>query len=65
MLFSLLSERNSELISLPLKGSEGNSESLLLFLFRGTEFRVVSLSLKGSEGNSESLLLFLFRGTEF
>jgi hypothetical protein len=34
-------ERNSELFSLPLKGSEGNSESLLLFLFYGTEFRVV------------------------
>ncbi len=59
------SERNSELFSLPLKGSEGNSVSLLLFLFRGREFRVVSLPLKGSEGNSEILLLFLFHGTEF
>ncbi len=26
-------ERNSEIFSLPLKGSEGNSESMLLFLF--------------------------------
>ncbi len=26
-------ERNSELFSLPLKGSEGNSESMLMFLF--------------------------------
>ncbi len=31
----------SELFSLPLKDSEGNSESLLLVLFHGTEFRVV------------------------
>jgi hypothetical protein len=48
--FSLLrngSERNSELFSLPLKGSEGNSESLLLLLFRGTEFRVVFSSAEG------------------
>ncbi len=34
-------ERNSELFSLPLKGLEGNSESLLLFLCHGMEFRVV------------------------
>ncbi len=32
------SERNSELVSLPRNGLEGNSESLLLFLFHGTEF---------------------------
>jgi hypothetical protein len=67
-LFSLLrndSERNSELFYLPLQGSEGNAKSLLLFLFRGTEFPVIYLPLKASEGNSESLLLFLFRGTEF
>ncbi len=38
-------ERNSELFSLPLKGSEGNSESSLLFLFNGTEFRVVFSSV--------------------
>ncbi len=40
-------ERNSELFSLPRKGSESNSESLLLFLFHGTEFRVVSSSAEG------------------
>ncbi len=40
-------ERNSELFSLLLKGSEGNSESLLLFLVRGTEFRVVFSSTEG------------------
>ncbi len=34
-------ERNSELFSLPLKGLEWNSESKLLFLCHGTEFRVV------------------------
>jgi hypothetical protein len=31
-------ERNFELFSLPRNGSERNSESVLLFLFRGTEF---------------------------
>jgi hypothetical protein len=40
-------ERNSELISLPRNGSERNSESLLLFLFHGTEFRVIFSSAKG------------------
>jgi hypothetical protein len=40
-------KRNSELFSLPLKGSEGNSEILLLFLFHGTEFQVVFSSAKG------------------
>jgi hypothetical protein len=49
-------ERNSELISLPRNGSERNSESLLLLLFHGTEFRAFFSS---SEINSES---FLFRG---
>ena len=39
-------ERNSELFSLPLKCSEGNSESSLLFLFNGTEFRVVFYSVE-------------------
>ncbi len=53
-------ERNSELFFLPLKGSEPNSESMLLFLFHGTEFRVFSLPRKGSERNSER---FLFCGT--
>ncbi len=40
-------ERNSALFSLPLKGSEGNSESLLLFLFNGKEFRAVFFSAEG------------------
>ncbi len=40
-------ERNSELFSLPLKSSEGNSESLLLFWFHGTEFQVVFSSSEG------------------
>jgi hypothetical protein len=45
--------------------SEQNSESLFLFLFYGTEFRVFSLPRNGSEQNYKSLLLFLFHGTEF
>jgi hypothetical protein len=53
-------ERNSELFFLPVKCSEGNSETLLLFLFNGPEFRVFSLPRKGSERNFEG---FLFRGT--
>ncbi len=52
--------RNSELFSLPLKGSEGNSERLLLFLFRGTEFRVVFSS---AEGFGTEFRELLFRGT--
>ena len=40
-------ERNSELFSLPLKSSEGNSETLILFLFKGTEFLVVFSSAEG------------------
>ncbi len=40
-------ERNSKLFSLLLKGSEGNSEILLLFLFHGTELRVVFYSAEG------------------
>jgi hypothetical protein len=40
-------ERNSELFPLLLKGLEGNSESLLLFQFHGTEFRVVFSSAEG------------------
>jgi hypothetical protein len=46
------------MIVIPLKGSEGNSESMLLFLFPRNG--IFSLPLKGSEGNSESMLLFLF-----
>jgi hypothetical protein len=53
-------ERNSKLFSLPLKCSEGNSESSLLFLFNGTEFRVVFSS---AEGFGTEFRGFLFRGT--
>ncbi len=53
-------ERNSELFSLPRKGSERNSASMLLFLFHGTEFRVVFSS---SEGFGTEFPEFLFRGT--
>jgi hypothetical protein len=58
-------ERNSELFSLPLNVSEGNSVSLLLSLFHERNSELFSLSLMGLEWNSESLLLFLFHGTEF
>jgi hypothetical protein len=37
-------ERNSELFSLPRNGSERNSESLILFLFHGTELRAFFFS---------------------
>ncbi len=40
-------ERNSELSSLSRKGLEPNSESLILFLFHGKEFRVVFSSAEG------------------
>ncbi len=40
-------DRNSKLFSLPLMDWEGNSESLLLFLVHGTEFRVVFSSAEG------------------
>jgi hypothetical protein len=53
-------ERNSELCSLPQKGSEQNYGSLLLFLFHGTEFRVIFSS---SEGFGTEFRDFLFRGT--
>jgi hypothetical protein len=45
--FFFYTKRNSELFSLPRNGWEQNSESLLLFLFHGTEFRVVFSSAKG------------------
>ncbi len=48
-----------EQVSLPRNGSERNSDSLLLYVFHGTEFRVVFSSGEGSEGNSEGILLFL------
>jgi hypothetical protein len=50
-------ERNSELFSLPLKGSEGNSESMLLFLFP----RKVVFS--STEGFGTEFRGFLFCGT--
>ncbi len=53
-------KRNFELFSLPLKCSEWNYESLLLFLFSGTEFRVVFSS---AEGFGTEFRGFLFRGT--
>ncbi len=53
-------ERNSELCSLPQKGSEHNYGRLLLFLFHGTEFRVVFSS---TEGFGTEFRDFLFRGT--
>ncbi len=53
-------ERNSELFSLPRKGSEQISESMFLFLFHGTEFRVVFSS---AEGFGTEFRRFLFRGT--
>ncbi len=53
-------ERNSELFSLPRKGSERNSASMLLFLIHGTEFRVVFFS---AEGFGMDVREFLFRGT--
>ncbi len=40
-------ERNTELFSLPRKGSEPNSEIMLLFCFHGTEFQVVFSSAEG------------------
>ena len=42
-----------------MKGSEGNSESMLLFLVHGTEFRVVFSS---AEGFGTDFRDFLFRG---
>ncbi len=53
-------ERNSELCSLPQKGSEQNYGSLLLFLFHGTESRVVFSS---AEGFGTEFRDFLFCGT--
>ena len=52
-------EQNSELFSLPLKDSEGNSESMLLFLVHGTEFRV---AFSSAEGFGTEFRDFLFRG---
>ncbi len=48
------------MFSLPLKCSEGNSESSRLFLFNGTEFRVV---FSFAEGFGTEFRGFLFGGT--
>ncbi len=53
-------ERNSELFSLPQKGSEQNYGCLFLFLVHGTEFRGVFSS---TEGFGTEFRDFLFRGT--
>ncbi len=66
-------ERNFQLSSLPGNGSERNSESLHLFWFHGTEFRVVFSSVKwfGTESCEFASIFvprngipsyFLFRG---
>ncbi len=47
-------ERNSELFSLPLNGSEGNSESLLLFWSTERNSELFSLPWKSLERNSEN-----------
>jgi hypothetical protein len=57
---SISTEQNSELFSLPRKGSERNSASMLHFLIHGTEFRVVFSS---TEGFGTEFREFLFRGT--
>ena len=54
-------EWNSQLFSLPRKGSERNSENLHLFWFHGTEFRVVFSSAEGF-GTEFQFRDFLFRG---
>jgi hypothetical protein len=59
-LISLVIFINKTFFSLPRKGSERNSESLLLFLFYGTEFCVVFYS---AEGFRTEFRGFLFRGT--
>jgi hypothetical protein len=51
-------ERDSELCSLPQKGSEQNYGSLLPVLFHGTEFRVIFSS---AEGFGTEFRDFLFR----
>jgi hypothetical protein len=53
-------ERNSEMYSLPQKGSEQNYGILFLFLYHGTEFRVIFSS---AEGFGTEFRDFLFRGT--
>ncbi len=53
-------ERNSELFTLPRKGSKRNSKCLLLVLFHGTEFREFSVprNSRNSAGNNHKFRLF-------
>jgi hypothetical protein len=44
---TLAAEFCVEQVSLPRNGSERNSDSLLLYFFHGTEFRVVFSSAEG------------------
>jgi hypothetical protein len=59
-LISLVSLINKTFFISSAEGSERNSESLLLFLFYGTEFRAVFSS---AEGFGTEFRSFLFRGT--
>jgi hypothetical protein len=59
-LISLVSLINKTFFFSSADGSERNSESLLLFFFYGTEYRVVFFS---SEGFGTEFRGFLFRGT--
>jgi hypothetical protein len=43
----VLHETEFRVVSLPRNGAERNSDSLFLFLFHGTEFRVVFSSAEG------------------
>ncbi len=58
-------ERNSELLALPLKDLEENSETLLLFLFNGTDSELFSLPRKGSDEIAICSVYFVFRGIIF
>ncbi len=53
----------SEQVYLPRNGSERNSDSLLLYLFHGTEFRVVFSSAEGF-GREFSEYASIFVSTE-
>jgi hypothetical protein len=58
-------ERNSELFSLLRNGSDRNSESLLHFLFHGSEFCAFFSSAEWFGTEVRELLLFLFHCTKF
>jgi hypothetical protein len=59
--FFCSTERNSKLFSLPQNGSKQNSESLPLFLFHRTEFRVV---FSFAEGFQEFAFCFMEQNSE-